>query len=269
MVMVAMTQILCVLKGGGEYNVQHVARLHGQLVRHAPGVEFSCLTDVPGVLGLQGVRVRGLIDDAWPKWWSKMAIYRIPGPCLYLDLDVNVVGDLRPMLDLAAAHDLIMWRDPQDAVVRSSNHVVNSSVVAWRGDQRPLYEAFKADPAAAMAPYDDPNRWREPGRGWGDMAYVRDHAAWKTWDDLQPGAVLSFKHHALRGKSLEGCRVLVSTGKLRPWSLGGADAWLAKHWHYGVEKKASAAWQRPEAMATGGDSDDDQTAKPFPRTRQA
>ena len=85
------TTVVCVLKVGGEYDTGHVARLAHQVREHSPpGTPFVCLTD-DTMLGADFARP---LQHTWPGWWSKLEIYRIPGPCLYLDLDVTVVGEI-------------------------------------------------------------------------------------------------------------------------------------------------------------------------------
>ena len=77
----------------------------------------------------------------------------------------------------------------------------------------------------------DPERWEEPGRGWGDQGFVRDHWHGRVvfWQDALPDAVVSYKADVLgkgidRGKAI----VLVSHGRPRPWEEAGADEWLAR-----------------------------------------
>ena len=104
--------------------------------------EFLCLTDmVDGVERLNvpcaalahdwpGTTARLARFDVWPGFWSKIEVYRVSGPCLYLDLDVIIVGDLSPLLEQCRVHELIICAD----FWIGGPHAVNSSVVGWRGD---------------------------------------------------------------------------------------------------------------------------------------
>jgi hypothetical protein len=212
--------VLCVLKSGGEYRAEHAARLYDQFLRHAPaGCEFLCLTNL-----LQQVEDLNVpcatLAHGWPGWWSKIEVLKIPGPCLFLDLDVTIVADLGLLLDVAREQTFVVcanfWiHDP---------HLINSSVMAWAGGGVDhIYQSFSAAPAAHMATY----RTRER---WGDQAFIADFSGgYQTWQELEPGAVVSFKRGVLQGESLAGMIVCVSHGKPKPWEPYGADAWLRQH----------------------------------------
>lgn len=211
------TTVLCVLRLGGGFDHGHVARLRHQVRRHAPRSPFVALTDSKIVPADCARR----LEHGWPGWWSKVEALRVPGPCLYLDLDVSVVGDLGPLLDEAARHDLVMcrgfWGDEDP-------NPLNSSIMGWRGDApRRLHDLFLTRPAEFI------------GRGraracWGDQGFIAANFEGRiaAWQDLLPGAVVSYKRGALRGERMDDCRVLASHGDPRPWAPGGADEWLAR-----------------------------------------
>jgi hypothetical protein len=216
----AVTAIVCLYGAGGVFKPEHVARWVRMVRKHAPGAPVVCITDTPAEVEHLVDEVQVLTDTerawGWERSWQKLAMFKRPGPCLYLDLDVNVLGDLRPMLDLAAQHDLIMSRD----FWKMDPPHVNASVVGWRGDLSGLYEKFAADPAAGMTkPFGCP--WRHYGDGqW--LALNADYI--ERWQWLLPGSVASFKNEALDPLR---CLVAVSHGLPRPWDANGADAWLA------------------------------------------
>lgn len=212
--------IVCVLRSGGIYGVEHVARLKSQLDQHAPGVEVMCLTDVPAVLSL-GVRVRGLMRR-WAGWFSKIEALAVPGPVLMMDLDVSVVSDLTPLLQAAQTTDFAMCRGfwgPADP------NPLNSSVMMWQADApRHLVELFGADV----------DRFVQEGKRrdrWGDQGFIARHFGGPidTVQDLVPGAVLSFKREVLRFADTSRMAICVSHGMPRPWDKNGADAWLKQH----------------------------------------
>ena len=104
-------RITCVLRSGGEYKPEHAARLHDQAMRHAPrGTAFLCLTDLPHEVAALGVPALSL-EEKWPAWWAKLLAMRLPGPNLQLDLDVTIMGDLTPLAEACAQHELIALRD--------------------------------------------------------------------------------------------------------------------------------------------------------------
>jgi len=212
-----MTTVVCVLKTGGEFDCGHVARLACQVREHSPArTKFVCLTDDDRTLDADfGV----LLKHDWPGWWSKLEVFRLPGPCLYLDLDVTVIGDLAPLLEAAAKHAFVALKD----FWLDGPHRLNSSVMGWRGDLSGLYREFAASPVAFMSLYKSKAMW-------GDQRFIADtyHDDPTIWQTICPGKVVSFKRGALMGEDLSDCRVLVSHGKPRPWVADGADQWLAK-----------------------------------------
>ena len=212
--------MLCVLKSGGEYRPKHAARLYDQFLRHAPPeVGFLCLTDLAEEVAALNVPAAALHHD-WPGWWSKLEVLATPGPGLYLDLDVNIIRDLAPLLEAATQHPFVMasgfWAD-------ADPNLVNSSVMAWRGDASALYRLFAATTQMYMEAYKSRTRW-------GDQAFIRDH--WQGemafWQDILPGMVLSYKRDVRRGADWSDARVVSSHGRPRPWENGGADDWLMR-----------------------------------------
>ena len=101
----------------------------------------------------------------WPGWWSKCEALAAPGPALYLDLDVSIVGDLEPLLAVARVAPFCMcrgWWGDQDP------NPWNSSVVGWAGDAGAVYHEFLKAPQAHMSAYRGRDRW-------GDQAFMKDH----------------------------------------------------------------------------------------------
>lgn len=196
--------ILCVLRSGGIYTPWHVRRLLDQLNRHTPGPPIICLTD----MDVDFCRTERLRHD-WPGWFAKLELFRLPGPALYLDLDVTVHGDLTPMLDLAKQHPMIACPDFMGP------GSVNSSVLAWSGDANHLYRAFSADPERHI------RRHSKPGPQWSDQAFIAEH--WPgpiaLWRDLLPGRVLSHKADRLQGADMSRCVIEVFHGDPKPWSI--------------------------------------------------
>lgn len=203
-----MTTISCVLRSGGEYRPEHVERLAKMLARHAPARDLEAVTDELSV----GTTCR-YVSDLWPGWWSKIEALRVPGPNLQLDLDVTIVGDLAPLLEAAKDHEFIASRD----FWHPDGHGLNSSVMAWRGDMSWLADEFAAKPDWHMANYCTKQRW-------GDQAFIRDKLAEIDmqpvyWQDILPGAVLSYKCDVLKGADTSNARVIVYHGAPKPWEL--------------------------------------------------
>lgn len=183
--------VICVLRRGGEYKDEHVGRLRAQV----NGAPFFCLDDVRMV-------------HRWPGWWSKIEMFRFQGPYLYIDLDTLIVDDLAPLLDAATKHDFIALRD------FNSPNQMGSGLMAWRGDMTHLYTTFASDPEAHMARCNT-------RAAWGDQGFLdpltRDFRV--HWQDILPGAVVSWKKHCKDGIP-DGAKVVCFHGRPRPWDVG-------------------------------------------------
>lgn len=192
---VASPRILTVLRGGGEYLPEHVRRLWEMCAEHAPGVAFDCLTDGDG------------LRHGWPGWWSKMEVFRVRGPALYIDLDTTIVASIAPLLDAAKDNDFIALRD-----FNPHQRDMGSGLMAWRGDLSWLYDRFAQAPVQAMESCRS-RRW------FGDQGYIdRNIGPRAYWQEILPGAVVSYKKHC-RGGVPAGARVVCHHGKPRPWEV--------------------------------------------------
>lgn len=191
-------RVLTVLRSGGEYLPEHVERLAAQVEAFAPGAEFACLSDVP-VPG----RIR--MQHDWPGWWSKVEAFRLSGPILYMDLDTTICGDLAPLFR----------SDLPFVVLRDFNpkaREIGSGIMAWGGDMSALYETFKVDPQGHIAA-------NQTARWWGDQGFIEQHGpAREYWQNVAPGAVVSWKKHC-QGGIPDGARVVAFHGKPRPWEV--------------------------------------------------
>jgi len=192
--------ILTVLRSGGEYTVDHVERLRHQVREHAPkDTPFICLTD-------HGSNPLFLHD--WPGWWSKIEALRFAGPILYMDLDTHIVGDLSPMLSCIADHEFIALRDPLIA-----RPTLASGIMAWRGNQRRIYERFRQNPQAHMARCRFRNKW-------GDQGFIAEDVTFPAyWQDLFPSQIVSWKVDCRDGIPPDA-RIVYFHGKPRPWDVG-------------------------------------------------
>lgn len=197
-------KIVTVLKRGGDFKPEHVERLRDQCKRFASDVPFHCLTDHPSVPN------RWLLNDGFPAWWSKMELFRIEGPVLYMDLDTTVVDDLSPLLSAAFDHSFVAIRD---FLGYPKTRTIGSGLMAWNGWNGEIYDAFARAPLAHMARC-------STSRLWGDQGFIEPFIIdrVKFWQDVTPEAVVSFKKHCRDGVP-EGARVVCHHGKPRPWEI--------------------------------------------------
>ncbi len=194
-------RIVTVCKSGGDFRWEHVEDLKQQCARHAPGVEFVCLSDDP----------RGTpLKHDWPGWWSKIEIFTLQGPCLYMDLDTVVLDSLAPLLEIARTRPFTVLRD-----FNHPQREVQSSVMAWNGTHPTLgrlYTRFRCHPQHHMAENAE-TRW------WGDQGFIERYAeGWEYWQDRLPGALVSYKKQCRDGVP-PGARVVVFHGKPRPFEI--------------------------------------------------
>jgi hypothetical protein len=190
--------VLTVLRSGGEYRPEHVTRLYDQCI----GQAFLCLSDVD--LPVPHYRMQ----HGWPGWFSKLEMFRLHGPILYMDLDTTVTGDLTPLLDAAEEHDFIALRNPLPTPSR-----FGSGIMAWRGDMSRVYKRFKEAPAYHAARC-------TTQQVWGDQGFIAETETPSAyWQDLFPGQIASWKVDCKEGVPPDA-RVIYFHGYPRPWQIG-------------------------------------------------
>jgi hypothetical protein len=187
--------ILTVLRSGGEYTWQHVARLEKQCRKYAPDARFHCLHD-------------DLMLHGWPGWFAKIEMFRLRGPMLYMDLDTTIRGDLTPLLDAATQHDFIALRNPYPTPSQ-----FGSGLMAWRGDMAHIYDRFAADAEFHI-------KRCTTQAVWGDQGFIAEDVRNPVlWQDLFPGEIVSWKAECKQGVP-EHARVIYFHGTPRPWAVG-------------------------------------------------
>jgi hypothetical protein len=193
--------IISVLRSGGDFKAEHVKRLADQCAEFAPGVPFHCLSDHRSAIGYEP-----LLYD-WPGWWAKIEVFGILGPVLYLDLDTTIVGDLSPLIEQCSLHKFIALRDFNYPV-----REMGSGLMGWSGDLNWVKKKFMAAPTENM------QRCRTSA-AWGDQGFIEPLLPdRKYWQDLLPGAVVSYKKHCMGGVP-PGARVVCHHGPPRPWEV--------------------------------------------------
>ncbi len=75
-----------------------------------------------------------------------------------------------------------------------------------------LYKEFRKAPENRMAE-------NAGGRFLGDQGFIERQEKPELWQDLVPGAVVSWKKHCQRGVA-SGALVVCHHGKPRPWEVG-------------------------------------------------
>jgi hypothetical protein len=229
------------MKWGGRYGPEYVNRLFAMVQRHL-GLphRFVCLTD--DVTGIWSA-IETLPLPAFPgpqerlsAPWPKLALFEphlhdLEGTALFLDLDLVIVGGLRPFFEYLPGNCCLIR-------ARGKNNPANSSVMRFEiGSLADIAADFRADPDGIAA------HWRN------SQSYLADRLGprlrfWPT------GWCRSFRHHCLRGWGLDrflparlprSARVIVFPGRPKPVeAMQGyrdhrgrhrrATSWVAEHW---------------------------------------
>jgi len=188
------------LKSGTKYTANQVNRLADELAKQ--NINPVCYTDDPeGVL----CNTRDLPTDEYPDvtgWWWKLWLFAHNPGDLYLDLDVLIVGEIKPLLDLPTEWTAI--KDPwQEGMYNTS------AVKIGNGGFGLLWDRFLED---------------RPDKGklarYGDQAYftsqLSEMGLVKSFD---PSFLLSYKNDILHGNFDKNCRVVYFHGKPKPWDI--------------------------------------------------
>jgi len=203
--------VACVLRSGGIYNPNWVTRLRRQVDRHlSEPCRFVCFTDRDG---LPCERIP--LEHAWPGWWAKLELFRLPGPVLYLDLDTLVLGDLGDIAALARGRPFVMLRDFYQVTRRGSG------VMAWSGDSSEIYEIFA----------DAPLHWMEKSDR-GDQGFIEQTALGAIsalWQSELPGQIVSYKRDACDVAAPAGARLMCFHGAPKQCDLPPTH-WARRLW---------------------------------------
>lgn len=178
-----MLTVACVLRSGGIYDASWVARLQAGVAKHLP-IEhrFVCLSDVD----VPCERIP--LQHDWPGWWSKIELFRLPGPVLFFDLDTAIVGDMTDVAIQGQAGPFTILRD-----FYRLGDGLGSGVMAWHAcfNAAAVYQQFRANA----------DFWMGTLRG-GDQFFL-EHAlsppVIRRWQDVVPGQIVSYKVHCQNG----------------------------------------------------------------------
>lgn len=213
-----MLTVACVLKSGGLYNAEWVAKLQRGVARHLTlPYRFMCFSDVD--VPCERIPLR----HNWPGWWSKLEIFAEPidGTTLYLDLDSVVVGSLDAIA--AYPHRMTMAHEFYRP------HLLCSTAMAWSGDYSFIYRDFAADPVGLAHRYDSVL----PGGRIGDQALIEDSLTNRHVDTFRDlfgeRSIASWKVH-VRDQGFDGSEAVVAFhGSEKPQNLQHIE-WIRNAW---------------------------------------
>lgn len=172
---------------------------------------FRCLADRE----ISGVDTF-IPDEQWPGWWAKLSLFRYSsGQCLYLDLDVVVVGNLDRLLSEALSMPA-NW-------AQSGHGGCQSSVMSWKGDYSQITDQF--NPQQLHAPQNGNCGAYGKHRLWGDQEFITDIMG-DPGERVKPMAnIYSYKYHC-RQSLPDDASVVCFHGEPKPSQVN--DAWVRK-----------------------------------------
>tara|TARA_R100000808_G_scaffold25056_1_gene61040 strand:+ start:8597 stop:9223 length:627 start_codon:yes stop_codon:yes gene_type:complete len=200
-------KVAVVLKSGGDYNRSHVEKIKTMVENYVPHENFICFTDT-----VEESYDIPLVDD-WPGWWSKMELFKIRGPLLFLDLDTIITGNINQIIKKIKKEDFVILGDLIDYERSRKEGWLQSSLLYWSGDASYIYNSFKEDCRAIPAFLRPMHRLRS------DQDYImeviREYGMWQDFSS----AIVSFREGISSGKLYDEDKhkIIIFHGSPRPW----------------------------------------------------
>lgn len=204
-----MVTIACVLKSGGDYTVGYVDALWKAVVKNsAYPINLVCLSNIKGEH--QDIALK----DNLPGWWSKIELFKLKGPVVYLDLDTVIVGSIDPLIELAC-----LCGEDEFFMLRALNPKRKraSGVMIWNGDWSWIHSEFKDK-------YIERIRWDQK---YIELKLARREIKAKSIQDYITG-IYSYKLHC-KPKPPEDARIILFHGRPRPHEVNWLG-WVKRNW---------------------------------------
>lgn len=190
-------KIVCVLKSGGVYTEEYVTWLKDCIAKHTTlPYEFVCLSDLLCATTKLRTNLTG--------WWSKLELFLIPGPCLFMDLDTHVVGSIDPYIRaITESRNTFFGLRPL-----GWGDIMCSGVMGWSGDWSWLIQELTMSQVKYFK---------------GDQQYIawalnKHDVPWKHIDSYHPG-IYSYKWEC-QPTPPPDTRIICFHGTPKPHDLG-------------------------------------------------
>ena len=208
-----MFKIICVLRSGGDYDHRYVTALRNAIKKFLsfPHV-FYCFSDMPVPGGWIA------LSKNYPGWWSKIEMFQLEGPVLYIDLDTIILRNID-----ALAETIVKLPEKQVMMIRpwngrrASRGEWGSGLMGWNCDLRWIHNEFD---------------YTKRNHEW-DQRYIVEKLKKRniTITPIQgymPG-IYSYKHHCRsNGKPPVDARIICFHGKPRPTEV--EEPWVKENW---------------------------------------
>ena len=191
--------VACVYKTGGVYTREYVNRLRHSVAAnlHWPH-QWVCLSDDPEV-------ATHALHENLPGWWSKFELMTLTGGrVLYFDLDTVIHGDITP---LAYVERLTLLRD-----FYRPDGLGSGLMMLPEADRERMWEHWEKSPHGHMGRFIIEGDQAVMEQLWLDTA--------ARWQDLMPGAIVSYKAHQLFER--KAASVTCYHGQPKPHETGWA-----------------------------------------------
>ena len=192
-----------VVRQGDKYSDKYPILLRKQVEQNTTwSVNFHVLGD--------GEDATDVLVKNWPGWWSKMELFAPWNvdfrPCLFLDLDTFVLGNI---------DDLVSLVPPRLQMLRDFNNpeTGQSAIMSIPQDTGLIWRRFIADPDGWMRRY----------RGGGDQSFLNRF----EFDFLRFHGIGSYKVDNLQ-ESPGHHRIVCWHGKPKPHEC---DGWVSEVWN--------------------------------------
>jgi hypothetical protein len=169
------------LKYGDKYGPEYVNRLYRGLVRNSTvDFNFICYTDQSeGIEG--GIEIRKIPEEYLKRYkghWLKLIFHKTgfvePGtPCIIMDIDWVIVGDIDPILNYPLEHNTFTsvyrwWSNRREFCPMNGG-----LQMFYNGDTNHLWEKYSADPDYWREYYY--NNGNAPILGMGEQNFIYSH----------------------------------------------------------------------------------------------
>jgi hypothetical protein len=191
--------IYCVLKEPSSvYNIDYVKMLEKGVADNTPDnieVNFVCLSNHPNATTK--------LKYNWPRWWSKMELFRpdIKGDILYFDLDTVICNNLQDIYDMC-------FNNPFPIMIAPFHTQIGSGVMWLPENYRGMiWNKWVENPEYRMQKY----------KGRGDQAFITNiyRPILLEFQKIQTNCIVSYKCHC-RGSVPDGAKIICYHGKPRP-----------------------------------------------------
>ncbi|MGI9411555.1 MAG: hypothetical protein ACR2OV_15860 [Hyphomicrobiaceae bacterium] len=194
-----------VVRQGDKYSIKYPQVLKRQVEKNTRWpVAFHILGD--------GEDATTRLKNGWPGWWSKLELFAPWNdhlrPCLFLDLDTFVLGNIDDLVSLVPAK-LTMLRD------FNRHETGQSAVMSIPQDVGMIWRRFIADPEG----------WMKKFKGGGDQSFLNRFDLGFLQDSFD--GIASYKVDDLQNGP-KGNRIVCWHGKPKPHECGG---WVREVWN--------------------------------------